>query len=147
MFSCAFPFQREPVIKRGRAGAFFDFLSRRGALSQESINPAFFLACQRRLALAPTLRPLSVSAGRPNQLDNLGDVEADFVLDDFTQGNIGQSESSHIGNERSAAAIQLPDTLRNQVDQEIGVRDFLHGFFDEISVHLFFARKNLFCFK
>src|SRR5437763_581203 len=87
---------------------------RRSPLARGNMAVAIFLAC-RGLTPAPTLRPLAVSAGRANELDDFGHLEADFVLDDFTQDDVGQAQSPDVDNEGPGAAVQPADALGDQV--------------------------------
>src|SRR5437762_398542 len=61
---------------------------RRSPLAGGNMAVAIFLACCGPTP-APTLRPLAVPPGRANELDDFGHLEADFVLDDFTQDDVG----------------------------------------------------------
>src|SRR5437868_3267987 len=80
------------------------------------------------LGFCPVLRSPAVPGGRTSELDAFRHREVHFVLDDFTQRYVGGAEVFNVRHEWSAQAatsgVQLPHTLRNQIDQDIGVK---HG--------------------
>ena len=74
----------------------------------------------------------------PGEFDNLRHFEADFLLDDFQEGDVRGAEIADIRYERpaqrTAARSQLADAPGNQVDQNVGIANFLHCFFRQFSV-------------
>ena len=82
--------------------------------------------------------PFAPLGGRPRQFDQLWHLEADLLLDDLEQRNIGRSQISGIRHERTAqgagARGELADAARNEVDQNVGIANFLQGFFCEFGV-------------
>ena len=67
------------------------------------------------------------------QFDEFGHFEADLLFDNFEQSDVSDAEVSDIANERAAqcaaAGVELADTSRNQVDQNVGVANLLQCFF------------------
>ncbi len=61
--------------------------------------------------------------------DEFGHREARLSFDDFMPRNVGAAKRAEAGDERSAGAasaeVELPDALRNQVDQDVRAGDFL----------------------
>src|SRR5690606_37142990 len=61
--------------------------------------------------------------------------ESDFPLDDFGQGDVRHTHARTGRNERRSTAVQLSDTLGNQVDQDEWVGDNIGGLIDKIAFH------------
>ena len=57
-----------------------------------------------------------------------GHVEANFIFDDFAQGNIRRAQVAKVANQGpadgAAARVELPHTARDEVDQDVGITDF-----------------------
>src|SRR5271156_3432133 len=69
------------------------------------------------------------------------DSPADFLLDNFPQRDIGQTQRADVVNERlaetAAARVELAHTARNEIHENIRVPDLFQCFFAEFSVHYF----------
>jgi len=76
--------------------------------------------------------------GRLFDFGKLGHFPAKFFLDDFAERDIRGAEIGDIGDEGSAdgagAGIELANAAGDEVDQNVGVANFLEGFFTEFSV-------------
>ena len=88
---------------------------------------------RKRLAL------LAFFGLRTNELGDFGHFPADFFFDDFGQSNVGNAHAGRNIHEGTAEAtttgVELADTARYQVDEDVWVADFFGGFFSEFSVH------------
>ena len=93
----------------------------------------------RLLSPCPVLRPPAVLSRRTCELQDLGHIKADFFLDNFTQGNVRGAKIGNIRHHWPAAAsvarVQLADTLRNHVNQDVWIKDCLQGLLDKESIH------------
>ena len=62
-----------------------------------------------------------------HQFDRLGHFPTDFVLKNFAQRDIGRAEICRVVNQRTAQAaaarIQLADTARDKVDEDVRIAD------------------------
>src|ERR1700692_3152733 len=58
------------------------------------------------LSLCPVLWPLAISSRRTRELDQLGHVEAHFILDDFTQRDVRGAEVGGVCHQRPATAAR-----------------------------------------
>src|SRR3954467_12654134 len=91
------------------------------------------------LVLNPVLRLFSASCGRTSQSDQFGHVEADFLFDNFSQGNVCHALICgifyHWVARSAVAGVELAHALRNHVHQHVWVDDFFEGFFNQFSVH------------
>jgi len=76
----------------------------------------------------------------------LGHFPAHLVLDDLGEGDVARAQAGHIIEQRTAAvaaaAVQLADAPRDQVDQYIGVAHFQQGESAQFSVHSFFIFRR-----
>ena len=61
--------------------------------------------------------------------------QLDFALDDFLEGDVGDAHARAGGDQRRTAAVELPDALGNQIDQNKWVADNFGGFIKEIAFH------------
>ena len=94
------------------------------------------------LMLRPVLGPLAIPSRGTRKRDDGGHFEPHFSLDNFRQGNVRRAKVPDIGEERtaraSAARIELADASRNEVDQDLRVKNFFQCLFDKKSIHMFF---------
>src|ERR1041384_823520 len=92
-----------------------------------------------------TLAPALGFLGRENVF--LRHVEAHFVVNDFEQRDVRQSEIGRFTDERTAhgtaASVGVPNPPGNKVYQDVGVSDFCEGLFCEFRVHANFERANV----
>jgi hypothetical protein len=65
--------------------------------------------------------------GRFDKLQFFGEVETDFVIDDFPQSDVGDAEPHDFAYEgaaqRPTSGVQLPHTTRHEIHQDVGVAD------------------------
>jgi hypothetical protein len=84
------------------------------------------------------LMPLAFFGDRAGQFHELRHFEAHLVFDDFDQREVGGAEVAGVGHERAAqlagAGIELADAPGNQIDQNVGVANFLQCLFYKFSV-------------
>ena len=70
---------------------------------------------------------------RPCEFDEFRHFKANFFFDNFEQGDIGSPQVSDITDEGtahgSATRVELADTPRNEVDQNVGIANFLQCLF------------------
>jgi len=92
------------------------------------------------MALQPALRSIAADSCWAGQLGDFRHLEAHFILDDFEQRDVGDSETAGVGQQRpalgAASGIELADPPGNHVHEDAGVLDFCQCLFDEISIHL-----------
>ena len=63
-------------------------------------------------------------------------VGDDFAFDDFHEGNVSYSHPASASvHKRSTPLVQLPDSLRDDIDQERCVWNYLRCFLDKIASH------------
>ncbi len=81
---------------------------------------------------------LALLGYRPGQFRHFRHFEPDFVLDDFEQGNIGGTEVARVRHERAAerarTGIELSHPSGDQIDQNVGIANFLQSLFCKFSV-------------
>ena len=58
-----------------------------------------------RSGLHPTLGPFAALGCGADEFDNFGHFESNFFLDDFSQGNICQTEIPRVAQQRPGAGI------------------------------------------
>ena len=67
----------------------------------------------------------------PRQFRDFGHFKPDFFLDNLEQCDIGRAQVTGGFHQRPAqgarAGIELPHSARNQVNQNVGVANFLQG--------------------
>ena len=61
--------------------------------------------------------------------------QADFTLDDFGEGDVCDAHTRAGGNQRGTSAVELFDSLGDQVDQYKWVGDNFRGLIKEIAFH------------
>lgn len=92
-----------------------------------------------RVRFRPALGFATSLSGRTGQDDEFRTFPADFFLDNFAQRDVRDAHLSGVGYERatdrSGAGVELADAAGNEVYQDVGIADFLHGLFYEFSVH------------
>ena len=63
-----------------------------------------------------------------------------LTLDDFEERDVRGAQAGGFGDERTAAraagASELPDAPGNQVDQNVGVANFLESFFADVAIQV-----------
>lgn len=68
-----------------------------------------------------------------------GMFPADFVLDDFDEGDVCDAEAGGIGDEGAAhaatAAVQLTDAAGDEVYEDVGIAHLVEGFTDQFGIH------------
>ena len=80
---------------------------------------------------------------RPDQFSDFRHFKANFLLDNFGQSDIG---GTHVAGLDQGAAhcaragVELADAPRNQVDQNVGIANFLQCFSCKFSVQGFFSK-------
>lgn len=81
---------------------------------------------------------LPLFGGWSGQFDKFGHFEPDFFFNDFAQGNICGSQISNFRyqwtTQAASTGIELSDSTRNEVDQNVGVTNFLQSFFGKFGV-------------
>ena len=69
---------------------------------------------------------------RPRQLYELRHLESDLFLNTLQQRDIGGPQVTRLGHQRPAqrarTGIKLPHAARNQINQNVGVANFLQCF-------------------
>src|SRR5437762_9173067 len=83
---------------------WFELTVRPGSFARGKIVGAILLSSCRGLGPCPVLGLFAALARRTSECHDFGHLEAHFVLDDFTQGNVGRAEVSDVGNQRPAQA-------------------------------------------
>jgi hypothetical protein len=96
----------------------------------------------KELSLGPMLRTFAAFSAGADKFDDFRHFKADFVFDDFGEGDIGHAHRAGVHDERAidAAATggELAHAAGHHVDQHVGVENFCQGLLDEISVHIGF---------
>jgi len=81
---------------------------------------------------------LALFSCRPGQFGDFGHFKADFILNDFQKRDIRRAQMPRILDQRAAqgprTGVQLPHTARDQVNQNVGVANFLQCFSSQFSV-------------
>ena len=89
---------------------------------------------------------LALLGHRACQLRYLRHLEPDLVFDNLQQGNIGRSQVARVRHQWSAqrarTGIQLPYTPGDQIDQNVGVANFLQSLFCKFSVQSDYSKVD-----
>ena len=89
---------------------------------------------------------LALFADRARQFHQFGHFETNFVLDDFEKRDVRRAHIPRLGDEGPAqsagAGVELPDTAGNQIDQNVGITNFLQCFSSKFSVQCVIQGKR-----
>ena len=86
------------------------------------------------------------AVGRFFDVAQLGHFPADFFLDDFQQRDVRGTEAGDVSDQGTAdgtaAGIELAHAARDEVDQNVGVANFLQSLFAKFSVQDFYRLQE-----